>query len=154
MKFQNRCVSKDDYEFTCRQWVKKHNADKACVDAARFFWPCKEIVSVNYIGKLVEVLDSKDYSEKKRKKEAERFKKMSRMYPDKSIPMHIQNKLKFGTFNRTHACYGIGADLTTLGFSKDEIISLVKKSAIISDGFNLDEAISAIRNGIKKAGQS
>lgn len=154
LKFNRRCDSTDDYEFICRQWVKEYNADRACVDAARFFWPCKEIVSSEYMGKCVEVLNSQEYMRKKQEKDRQRIEKMKRMYPDKAIPAYIQNRLKFGCKDRNIACYGIGADLAKLSFSDDEIISLVQNSAIISDGFSLKEAVSATRSGIKKARQT
>ena len=154
LKFSELCVSKDDYEFTCKKWVSKYNADKACVDAARFFWPCKEIVSLNFIGKVVKILNADDEVQRKKEEYKKRTDKMKLMYPDKGIPAHIQNKLRFGTANRNIACYGIGSDLTKLGFSFEEIVSLVENSAIISNGFPINEALSAIKSGVEKVRHS
>jgi len=74
------------------------------------------------------------------------------LYPKGNIPIRVQNKLKFGVpkGRRNIACFGIGADLASQGFSKEEIMSLIQNSPILANDFTLSEAEKAVISGMKK----
>lgn len=38
------------YKHTMKKLVYKYDSDKACIDGARFFWPCVDIVSIEHDG--------------------------------------------------------------------------------------------------------
>jgi hypothetical protein len=44
------CEEPAVYKRICNHFIERFNADKACSDAGRFFWPCKEIISVQEEG--------------------------------------------------------------------------------------------------------
>ena len=46
----------DVYSHNVAVLVKKYDADPTCIDAARFFWPCREIMSIQRDGYLQPVL--------------------------------------------------------------------------------------------------
>lgn len=153
LRFGNRCTNAKDYEATARMLVKKFGADKACVDAARFFWPCREVVVCKSGGKVIEVVDSTVEEMNKKKTQIEREQVQRVLYPRGVIPAHIQNKLRFGVVEgrRNVTCYGIGADLGASGFSENEIMSLIEDSPILSNDFTFSEALTAVRSGMKKS---
>lgn len=47
LRFEELISNKAVYEASMDLAIKHHDADRACKDAARFFWPCKKIVQVN-----------------------------------------------------------------------------------------------------------
>lgn len=153
LKFAKRCTSRDDYEATARYLVRKYKADTACVDAGRFFWPCKDIAVSKYYGKVIGIVDSSAEKEKREKFVKRREQSWKTLYPQGQIPAHVQNKLQFGVVagKRNVTCFGIGADLASLGFSESEIISLIQSSAILSNDFTLTEAQKAVRSGMRKS---
>lgn len=144
-----------DYEMTVSRLVKKYGADSACVDGARFFWPVKEIVSLEYFGKVVTVVDSSAVVEARKKREAQRKKNWLHSYKKGGdIPPRVKRKLENGVREgyRNTACYQIGADLGPLGYSENEIVGLIMNSPI---PIRLDakveaEVRNAVRSGMKK----
>lgn len=50
------------YEATCRHYVAAYSADHACVDAARIYMPCKNLVIAQDEGKRIDPVAPKLYS--------------------------------------------------------------------------------------------
>ena len=156
LKFGDMCTDKDDYEATARKFAKEYGADKACVDAARFFFPCRDIIVSKYHGRIINAVDAAE--ERKRKAEAlERYqKKWAAFHPPGSIPARIRNILRAGVLlagKRNKTCFQIGADLAKLGHSENDIMDLIAKSNIIGHDFTVSEARRAVQSGMKKAGK-
>lgn len=152
LRFGDRCVSAEDYEATARKFVRRYGADPACVDAARFFWPCQDVVAFKWWGKIINAVDSALEKKKMEKAAEKRKQSWASLYPKGNIPIRVQNKLKFGVpkGRRNIACFGIGADLASQGFSKEEIMSLIQNSPILANDFTLSEAEKAVISGMKK----
>jgi len=137
LRFGERCKSVEDYEATAAMLINKYNSDAACKDAARFFWPCKEIVVCKYHGKVIQPVDGAEIAKRMEEQREARRKKLAEMYNSnstRSIPCYIQNQLSYGvTNNRNTACYKIAASLTELGWPQEEIFSTLISSAIPLD---------------------
>lgn len=58
LKFEKPIENIFTYRKTMKKLIDHYGSDKACVDGARFFWPCKEILSIEECGYLQEVYDS------------------------------------------------------------------------------------------------
>lgn len=50
------CYDLRAYRATCAKWISFYDADPSCKDGARFFWPCREIISVCQTGDFVELV--------------------------------------------------------------------------------------------------
>ena len=46
------------YRYNMERLVDRYDADRTCIDAARFFWPCRKILSVQLEGYLQDVEDA------------------------------------------------------------------------------------------------
>jgi len=156
LRFEKTCFSKDDYEETCRHWVFKYGGDKACVDAARFFWPCKKIISIEDGGKRIGVLDGKNPEKAERKK---KFKAKQKRIDEEyekygSLPPWVYSLVKGGCEHnqRNIISLKIGIRLLSLGYREDEIVDLIKDSQIPKSGdhdFTEEEIEKCVNNARK-----
>lgn len=157
LKFEKSCFKKDDFKETVKWWIYHHGADEKCKDAARFFWPCKDIISINENGCKIGFLDAKKIEERKQKqinklKKRQLYEKTfykTNNSKDKKIPAHIQAKLDLGVMkgHRNTSCFGMTKDLKRLGFSKSEIEYKILNSQLIQEDFTKAEAQKAINSG-------
>ena len=123
--------TKEDYKATVTELLKTYpEADKACSDAARFFYPSGNIVSVNKDGKRVAAL-------KYEKPQIE----------DKPVIAGVKGNLATDTLkficmgadiNWNPKLHKAAIDLHEQGYCKQEAISLLSKATIGYDG-ELDE---------------
>lgn len=58
LRFSKRITETYPFKWNMRQAVERYNADPQCIDAARFYWPCTEIVSVFDDGYTHDVLEA------------------------------------------------------------------------------------------------
>jgi hypothetical protein len=122
------------YEFNIGQLIKKYQADETCVDGARFFFPCREIVSTQAL------LEQR------------------RAIFGKSLPRWISEFVKKGKLppfsklqgSRKWVCYAAGAALKDLGWSKSEIENLLHDAKFDRTGFDPREIDAAIKSAFKK----
>ena len=118
-------------------------------DGARFFWPCKEIVSIVSHPDCYnqEVLDHKTESKQDTAKKYQQFAHM------KITPPWVLHALKFGVRDgeRNNYIYSIAKTLTLCGVSEYAILDLIKKSPIPLPSAPASEIENAVRNGVKKA---
>jgi len=152
LRFGVRCESADDYEATAASLIEEYGADNACKDAARMFWPCVEIVSTSYSGKIIHAVH--DESVKKKAEAIERRnKKVSSQYaPTKTIPGKTKLLLDFGHSkfdSRTVACYAAARDLMRVGFSFDEALQIIWNSAIPLD--SSDKCFKDVKKAVTNA---
>ena len=156
LKFCSPCENYRDYEHTVKTWVSQLKADKACVDAARFFWPCKEIVSAKHYGGLINVFKAPEIA-KKTKQNFAKKREASQNHHKKhgTYPSWIDGKLEdgcaIGTRNKT--TYMIAAELSKLGFGKDYIVDMIEKSSIPScgnDDFSKAEITRTVESAMRR----
>lgn len=112
------------YRWNMRRMLDRHPADGACIDGARFFYPCKELVSIN--------VDAEAYTapvnyEVPPNFENERLglspEKLAELRASGKVPSFaarwLANEIPVG--KRNTYCYGIAKDLTYAGFELAEI---------------------------------
>ncbi len=138
LKFERPLSDPDVYRATVAHYINKYDCDPACKDAGRFFWPCREIVSVVADGYAQElkapvprpVVDYSIYRE---------FKQM---------PRWIEGVIKFGAppGKRNTTCMKVGKYLTLCGFAPEEIVALIRTSPI---DLAIEEIEAAVRNGVE-----
>lgn len=155
LKFATPCSNAKDYEHTVKTWVNETKADKACVDAARYFWPCKEIVSIKPYGDLIGVFKAPELPPKTRQNFANKRKAYETHHKKNgTYPSWIDGKLEggCGLGMRNKTTYMIAAELSKLGFGKDKIVDMIEQSSIPgcgSDDFTKSEiertVLSAMR---------
>jgi hypothetical protein len=135
-----------EYREIMRYYVSEYDADQRCKDAARFFWPCKEVTSI---------FDDEDTIEVKKLLPEERhYDDDSHYQGSRDIPPWIQHKLKFGVAQgaKNDECYKIGIWLTKAGFSCSEIVDMIMKSPIPNQhAYVYEEVCKTVSNGAKRA---
>lgn len=134
-----------EYKDVLRYYVEEYDADDKCVDAARFFWPCKEITSI---------LDSEDTIDLLKRKVSYQTIDYEDFKGTKSIPPWIRHWLKFGVpqGQKNVACLNMGIWLTRNGFSHSEIVSLIMNSPIPNRHDKVyDEVFKTTLNGVRLA---
>jgi len=134
------------YRHNLRQLADQYEADIACVDGARFFYPCKEIVSLSDEGFTLEIkpLPVKHHSD-------EHLNSHS-IINDRIVPDRVRHYLKHGIRpgGRNDGCFIIGIELFKHGFNQAEMLNIVKNSAIQPiDDFKLEELQRALLNGYR-----
>ena len=155
LKFGQTCRDKDDYEETARQWSRKYKTDTACVDAARFFFPCKEIVVCKYYGKIVHAVDAKEITRKRREAIERKNRRLATHYREsKALPGWANSMLRHGCdYNkRDITIYKLAKDAKKVGYSEQEIFDIIVGSSIPSCGdkkFSESKCRSTIRSAFK-----
>lgn len=154
LKLSERCTNRNDLELTASKWIKSHGADRSCVDAARMFMPCKEIISVKFHGKTVPVEDSIEHEKRCREFAERKARQYKQFYRDvKAIPGWVNSVLKFGTNDsRNSITYRIAKDLSKTGYTEEEIISMIMSSQVPlsnSAEFSEAECRKAVQSALK-----
>ena len=152
LKLNGLCKSQSDYEATVSQLIKKHGADDACCDAARLFFKCEEVVSLNYSGKLLPIVDSYK-AELKKQKNIEKYKQnIAQNYaPGRFIPGATRLKLDFGVPDGTRnpEVYKVAKVLGRCGYSESEALEMILNSRIPLD--NSQKVTAEVKEVVKRA---
>lgn len=153
LRLEQQCKSAEDYEETARYWVRRYGADRACVDAARFFFPCKEIVVCKYFGKVIKVRDAQEARQKKAEAIQKRNEKLNKYYaPSKTMTGKVQSWLKHGCAEgmRNKVSYMVAREMKKTGFSESEAVHQIMASPIPGCGVDPFPE-SECRNTVKSA---
>jgi len=152
LKLKDVCTNQHDYEATVSLLIKQHGADPACCDAARLFFKCKEIISVNYSGKLLPIVDAAK-AELKKQKNIEKYKQnIAQNYaPGRFIPGATKHKLDFGVPNGTRnpEVYKVAKVLGRCGYSESEALEIILSSRIPLD--NSQKVTAEVKEVVKRA---
>lgn len=144
------CVNLRMYEYTMTKTMEQYPVDKSCKDGARMFFPCVEIVFTQLGGSLdwmvpppVKVLTEA---------QVQAYQAQVRhMRESGKLPEWITRRLVNGAEpgrGRHAMSYAIGAGMTELGYSIDEIVSAIMRSpmSVIGEA----DVRRAVRNGSRK----
>ena len=138
-----------DYEATVSHYVDRYDADGQCIDAARFFWPCREIVSIEPEGYTVDIHrgeEPRKYSPTARPSDSEILV---------NVPPWVKDWLLYGCPDgeRNVTCFKTAIWLTKCGYAEEAIIDMVMSSPIPLDHSHkvFVEVCHAIRSGRKRA---
>lgn len=150
MPFQARITNRQVYEATMKHYMGLLPCDPSCKDAARYFFPCREIVKIVEGNALVPVHPRP----KKISLISGHSPNFSAFRAANMIPRHIAQLLRDGwpEGGRHSKCYHIAAALTQRGYDEDEIIRLILKSPLAAIG-NQD-VIRAVHNAAVKVKQN
>lgn len=141
LRFDRTIENVADFSFTMDHWIKRFGADEACKDGARFYWPCREIVSVAIDGDTVETFAAPPLPPARSREPYRR---------SGVIPAYLQPMLRKGAAEgeRNATCFRLGAELTRCGFDPDRVHKIIETSPI---DLPPDEKCRAVDNGIKAA---
>lgn len=139
------------YRCNMERLVHEYHSDKACKDGARYFFPCKEIVSCVDFGREVSVnVFVPDSFEKF-------VPKFSPAYAQaKIIPRWLEKELSVAqpVGIRNNWVFSKSIVLAECGYSKDEIITEILNSATYRGSVSpetLRDIKLAVKNGMKRA---
>lgn len=139
-----------DYRYTMQAVLNRYPADQSPKDGARFFFPCKDIVSVSTDGYREAVLPAPEHFERPNLKRFEAYQKAG-VIPPKARAA-LTNIVPPGVRNTTW--YGIAKDLFRTGLDKDRVMSLIVTSPTYEGRVSPDlarEIDLCVSNGIKAA---
>lgn len=140
------------YEATCRHYVARYSADPACVDAARIYMPCKNLVRVHNGERRIDPVAPKIYPV--REKEELRPRHFAGVIPP-WVGEWLRGNLDPGGGRNRHI-FKTALWLTKNGMRENEIVSLVMGSALVEVEYGKEpmtqsEIMRAIHSGIKAA---
>ncbi len=159
IKFMGPIKDRWSYEHTLKYSMKHYPCDQKCGDAARLFFPCKEIVSINddgfdadiqelenplnYYEREVKELREKRKEYSLRQKEEREISAFARNYLNNIIPLHERNE----------TCHRMAKDLIRIGLSEEQTFELIKSSPTY--GGRLSEGLEhEIKRAITSAGRA
>jgi len=149
LKLNQVCENSLAYKATLSKIVAHVGADRACVDAARIFWPITEVVSCSYHGRLVRLVHPPEQHDPKYRER--RIAKLAAEY-HRRIPPFVSDYLTKGCPDgrRNATIFKCAVWLARCGFQEDEIFDMIWNSPIpISQSESLlPEVRKAVRNGI------
>lgn len=139
----------NDYRHNIKLLIDKYNADPACSDPARFFFPCSEIVSFSNEGFAQEIKKT----DKPKFSQREIDEKYAQYKENGYIPAWIKGLLNYGCQEgeRNKSVLRLGIYLTKLGKSEEEIVAMIARSPIKANDFDENEIKRAVSNGAKIA---
>jgi hypothetical protein len=129
VKLEKTITSLNHYEYFMGEILKRVlEADKACLDGARYFWPCKEIVSLSSEGYVEEV---PEVFERELNKKQNRITAKDLGYTASGIlnpwaKAQLERDIPVG--ERTVTCHRIAKDLLKIGKSFDETLQIILNS--------------------------
>lgn len=140
-----------EYTATLKTLMKKYPCDPAPKDAGRFFFPCKEIVSVSGDGYRQEVFapDPAEDANLMAQKSVERW----RFEQFGSVPGWLKRFLEKGKPTRTgrnQTVYAAAVWLASVGVSEEQTIEALLRAPFDRTEFTERELISAVRSGRKR----
>lgn len=144
------------YAYNLERLIASHGADATCSDPARFFWPCREIISVNRSGYLQPV---KPYAEPERLAvNSEQLAELRRDVFGRALPVWIAdfvNRGKLPPFqklngSRKWACFAAAAKLRDLGWQVGDTANLIHAAPFDRANFDDDEIDAAVKSAFKR----
>jgi len=140
--WERRITDANTYTYNLTRLINRLGTDAACKDAARFYWPCREIHTVKLTGKSMEI--SKPPK-----------KVYSAVYSDKAkgLPRWLERKLRelVAIGGRHNRLFSLGCDLGRMGFEELEAFEVIIKYWNQEGArFGDDEIRRQVENGVRK----
>lgn len=126
---------------TTNYYIERHGADGQCKDAARWYWPCTNIVDVSFEGDTLDAIEPAPIPPPQPPSDIQIAERAC-----KAVPGWARHALRFGAAvgERNSTVFRIAAALQHNGFSEDEAVEVIARSAI---DLPFDELTQAARNG-------
>lgn len=144
----------DIYRYSLEKLIQNYDADPSGVDGARFFWPCKEIVSIvedaEYLTDTIELPEHYQPALAKQIQAAVTYKNYGEL---KVLPPWIRHVLTTGVpeGQRNTYVYSIAKNMTYFGMTEEEIKAMIIGSKVPLPTAPEREIDLAIKSGAKKA---
>lgn len=153
LRTSETCRDYETYEYTIGRLAAETKGDKACKDAGRFFYQCKEHI-LSHPGKNRINWIAPPFDKTKEYRDIIARQVARTEYRDESkIPPTIWGHILWGCRppGRHKLCYIIGAHLGLRGFSVEEILSLLIKNKSPLMQIGVEDVRRAVANGSNKA---
>ena len=145
------------YRYNMRGLIEKFGADEKCIDGARFYWPCSEIVSLSANGLPVPVksnVDPRFEVPQTRESYIKQLQYQRESYND-GLPPYIHRFLYHGQLfgdrqSRNVCCYTSARFLLEIGWSRHRVLSALLDTPISREDFTERE----IRTSVASAERS
>lgn len=152
LKFEKLITDLRIFRWNMRKAIEYYGADKACIDGARFYYPCVEMIQSESEGYDMEVDEDVPYW-------FEKPVDLSGYREAGVMPQWLMQKLlfPFPTGHKNTTCYQLAKDLTKLGFDEKRILSLILNNPSYRDGVSEAlhrEICQAIKSGHSAVGGS
>lgn len=141
--FDQRIEVLEDYQYTMRLLTQRFDMDRACVDGARYFFPCKDIVSVGTDG----------YAQEAHRNPRQRIQSPSAQagfVPTWAVCV-LKSVIPEGERNLT--VYRVAKDLIRGGWTEAEVTEAIVKSPTYQHQLNylvLKKVADAVRGACRK----
>jgi len=149
MMWERPITSREVFEYNMRFNMGLWPCDPSCKDAARFFFPCREIVAVNR-GSRIEICDvpTEENREVMKQRIANRMKEHRE---NGTMPSWISAAISEGVEEggRHVMCYRLGANLSKLGYPEEEIVAAIMRGPLGVIG--RQDVERAVCNGAERA---
>lgn len=144
------------YKYNLQRLIRQYDADSACSDPGRFFWPCRDIVFLQkqgYLQPVVPVPVSPPRPAPARYRESGAIRRRTLIALRQPFPENEKNLL----------CFRCAKDMYDAGYSKEEIYSIIIDSPTyrgksvsreLSDeiGKCIQSGINSVENGVAYGG--
>lgn len=136
------------YRASIGSYIDRFEADQACKDGARFFWPCVQVIAYQPPAdglELASITAPKPPKEYQPRRDAISGKRL--------LPRHIVEFLTVGTVfgeGRNVSCFITAKELCEGGISEAEALEVINNSPFDRTGFRECEIQSAVRSAFKK----
>ncbi len=145
LRFDRPITCLRSYVYSLQKVVSRYPADPSPKDGARFFFPCREIVSVATDGYTETAYEAPPPPD--RSVQIAALRRAGRLG---TIPAWAKRLVTEGAAigDRHTACYRLGAQLVHTGLSEEEIIGIVMQGPLAEIG--ADDVRRAVENGAGK----
>lgn len=154
------CMNLRLYRYMSLHFAKQLGSDFQCCDGARMFAPVKEVVYSNSVGKRLDIDKFNTQWEEEEVQLLEQriyqAQQLAKYANSRKVPTWVYHLLRDGTSggSRNTACFKIAANLANAGFSCDEIVDMIMRSAIPIGPQVRGEVELAVRSGIKNSNKT
>lgn len=140
LKFSRRIVDTHAFKWNMRQAVEHYVADPQCIDAARFYWPCTDIVSISREGYDHEVRDAPPPPPP----DVDALERIRNSPISRATRQVMEHGAAAGQRNR--ACFIAALELYRKGFGDDQVAAAVYARIPTSDEFTEQEKRTILRS--------
>ena len=143
------------YKATITPLVERHSADKASVDGARYFFPCKQIVSIVTEGYTVDPEPPPPKPPPISIEAQKRYGCIKQYEIDAPYPKWVYRFLKFGDLpqyssdSRNRSVYTVSRKLLSLGFKENDIEQMIWDAPFDKKDFSQGELRKTIRSAAR-----
>lgn len=148
--FEQPITSVWDFKASMSHAVQHYESDPACIDAARFYWPCTEIVSVN------SDLDAYRQEVKQGEEPATAEPSAIEDLKGKPVTMFVKRLHWFGApaGKRNKLCFMAALEMARKEYSASDIAGYVFAKVPTAPDFTQEEKDSIVSSAMARAGDT